>query len=166
MAKTLSRPPEAALYELDFPLWAERQAALLRAGRFDALDLDNLIEEVEDLSRRERDSVESYTETILEHLLKLAFSPAARPRRGWLVALDKQRTRLARKLTPSLRNHLQVELPALYAGQRRPVARQLARDHVSPNALPATCPYTLEQVLDADWYPENTHGLTEPLEGP
>jgi hypothetical protein len=165
MAKTLARPPDAALYEQDFPLWAQRQARLLRSGQFDQLDLENLVEEVEDLSRRERDSVESYAETILEHLLKLAFSPAARPRRGWLVTLDKQRTKLARKITPTLRSHLQIELPALYAGQRRPVLRQLAKDQVSPEALPATCPYTLEQILDPDWYPDNTHGLTGPLEG-
>ena len=56
MAKVIARPPAGDLYEEDFPLWAERQAALLRARRFDELDLDNLIEEVEDLSRRERDS--------------------------------------------------------------------------------------------------------------
>jgi len=165
MAKTLARPPDSALYEQDFPLWAERQAALLRAGRFDQLDLENLIEEVEDLSRRERDAVESYAETILEHLLKLAFSPATRPRRGWLATVDKQRVKLARKLTTTLRNHLRAELPALYAGQRRLVARQLARDHGSPDALPGSCPYTLEQVLDADWYPESAHGITDPLEG-
>ena len=165
MAKTLARPPDSALYEQDFPLWAERQAALLRAGAFDQLDLENLIEEVEDLSRRERDAAESYAETILEHLLKLAFSPATRPRRGWLVTVDKQRVKLARKLTITLRNHLRAELPGLYAGQRRVVARQLARDHGSPDALPATCPYTLEQVLDTDWYPDNARGTTDPLEG-
>jgi Domain of unknown function DUF29 len=161
MAKTLSRPPEGILYEQDFPLWAERQAALLRAGRFDALDLENLIEEVEDLSRRERHSVESHVETILEHLLKLTFSPAQRPRRGWLVTLDRQRARLARQLTTTLRNHLEAELPVLYTALRRPVARQLAKDGVPPT-LPQSCPYTLEQVLDPEWYPADVHGLSDP----
>jgi hypothetical protein len=161
MAKVISPPPASDLYERDFPLWAERQAELLRAGRFEQLDLDNLIEEVEDLSRRERDGVESYAETILEHLLKLNFSPAARPRRLWLVTVDRQRPKLARKLTTTLRNHLQTELPALYAGQRRPVARLLAKDGVSADALPTTCPYTLEQVLDVDWYPVNVHGIRD-----
>ena len=58
-----------------------------------------------------------------------------------------------------MRNHLQAELPALYDGLRRPVARQLEKDGVEPNALPAACPYTLEQILDPDWYPDNVHGL-------
>jgi hypothetical protein len=125
----------------------------LRAGRFDALDLDNLIEEVEDLARRERDTVESYVETVLEHLLKLQPSRADRPRRGWLVTVDRQRAKLARKLSTTLRNHLEAELPALYAGLRRPVARQLEKDGVPPDALPSTCPYSLDQILDPDWCP-------------
>jgi hypothetical protein len=162
MAKTLSRPPDASLYEEDFPLWAERQASLLRARRFGELDLDNLIEEVEDLSRRERDGVESLVETIVEHLIKLAVSPAQRPRRGWLVTVDKQRIRLARKLTPTLRNHLEAELQALYDGLRRPVSRQLEKDRVPSDAIPAACPYTLDDVLDPDWYPANIHGLEDP----
>src|SRR5918992_1130921 len=145
MAKVIARPPAGDLYEDDFPLWAERQAALLRARRFDELDLDNLIEEIEDLSRRERDAVESHVETILEHVLKLELSSAERPRRSWQVTIDKQRAKLARKLTATLRNHLESELPALYAGLRRPVARQLEKDDVRPDALPAVCPYTLDQ---------------------
>jgi hypothetical protein len=161
MAKVLAPPSTTSpLYEEDFPLWAERQAELLRAGQFDELDLDNLIEEVEDLSRRERDMVESHVETIVEHLVKLTLSPAARPRRGWLVTVDKQRAKLARKLTTTLRTHLETELPALYAGLRRPVARQLEKDGLQPNALAPVCPYTLDQILDPDWYPDNVHGLS------
>lgn len=161
MAKVIARPPVSDLYEDDFTLWAERQAAILRARRFDELDLENLIEEVEDLGRRERDMVESRLETILEHLLKLELSNAGRPRRGWLVTLDKQRAQLARKLSTTLRNHLETALPALYAGLRRPVARQLEKDDLSPDALPAVCPYTLDQILDPDWYPDSSHGLTK-----
>jgi Domain of unknown function DUF29 len=162
MAKVIARPPAGDLYEDDFPLWAERQASLLRAGRFDELDLDNLIEEVEDLGRRERDMVESYVETILEHLLKLALSPAGRPRRGWLVTVDRQRAKLARKLTTTLRHHLVTALPALYAGLRRPVARQLEKDGVSPDTLPAACPYSLDQILDPDWYPDSPMAEPKP----
>jgi Domain of unknown function DUF29 len=162
MAKAIARPPASHLYEEDFPLWAERQAALLRARRFDELDLENLIEEVEDLSRRERDIVESHIETILEHLLKLELSTAERPRRGWLVTVDKQRAKLARKLTTTLRNHLEAELPALYAGLRRPVARQLVKDGVPPDGLSAACPYTLDQILDPSWFPNNERGIKDP----
>jgi hypothetical protein len=158
MAKVIARPPASDLYQDDFVLWAERQAATLRARRFDELDLENLIEEVEDLGRRERDMVESHVETILEHLLKLALSHADRPRRGWLVTVDRQRAKVARKLTATLRNHLEAELPALYTGVRRPVARQLEGDGVALDALPTACPYSLDQILNPDWYPPNVHG--------
>jgi hypothetical protein len=50
MATRIKRPPKD-LYEEDFYVWAEQQAAVLRAGRFDELDLANLIEEVEALGR-------------------------------------------------------------------------------------------------------------------
>lgn len=163
MAKTIARRSHAELYERDFPLWAERQGALLRARRFEELDLNNLIEEVEDLSRRERESVESFAEIIIEHLLKLAYSPATRPRRGWLVTIAKQRAKLQRKLTTTLRNHLKAELLNIYAVNRRAFAAALAQDKVPSEALPATCPYTLEQILDPDWYPGNVHGLQDPI---
>jgi Domain of unknown function DUF29 len=162
MAKVIARPL-SDLYEDDFPLWAERQAALLRTRRFEELDLENLIEEMEDLGRRERDMVESHVETILEHLLKLALSHAERPPRGWLVTVDKQRAKLARKLTTTLKNHLEAELPAVYAGLRRPVARQLEKDGVSLDALPSTCRYSLDQILDPDWYPANVHGISDSM---
>jgi hypothetical protein len=45
---------------------------------------------------------------------------------------------------------------------RRPVARELETDRVRSDALPLDCPYTLEQVLDADWYPANVHGIEDP----
>jgi hypothetical protein len=77
------------------------------------------------------------------------------------VPVDKQRAKLARKLPTTLRNRLEAELPALYAGLRRPVARQLEKDHVPADVLPAACPYPLEQILDPDWYPDNVHGIKD-----
>jgi len=43
-----------ASYEQDFGLWAEQMADLLASGRFAELDIENLVEEVRDLSKRER----------------------------------------------------------------------------------------------------------------
>ena len=45
MAKTLSRSADAALYDEDFYVWTQRQAELLRKGRFTDLDVAHLIEE-------------------------------------------------------------------------------------------------------------------------
>jgi Domain of unknown function DUF29 len=114
------------------------------------------------LSRRERDTVGSHLETVLERLLKLELSNAGRPRRGWLVTADKQQAKLARKLTTTARTDLEAELPALYGGLQRPVAGQLEKAGV-PRSLPPAGPHTLEPVLDSDWFPKNVHGIEDPV---
>jgi hypothetical protein len=43
-----------SLYERDFYLWVEQQAALLREGRLDELDVANLLEEIESMGARKR----------------------------------------------------------------------------------------------------------------
>ena len=68
------------LYETDVVAWAERQAEALRAGRFDELDLENLAEEIGDVSRREAEALESHLETLVMHLLKWRHDPDHRSR--------------------------------------------------------------------------------------
>ena len=58
-----------ALYDRDFVAWADEQALLLEQKRWDELDLVNLVEEVRDLGRRERDALESQLIRLLMHLL-------------------------------------------------------------------------------------------------
>jgi hypothetical protein len=159
MAKTLSRPADAALYEEDFTLWAERQGALLRERRFEELDLDHLIEEVEASARKDRREVESRAELILIHVLKLAYSPAPEPRRGWVRTILTQRRALGRMLTATLRDHLQDQLVELYAQARRMVAIERETAAIEPEVLPAKCPYAIDEILEAEWLPSNVYDL-------
>jgi Domain of unknown function DUF29 len=161
MARHAATAPDADLYESDYYAWALRQAELLRQRRFADLDLENLIEEVEDLARSDRRALESLTETIIEHLLKLAYSPAREPRRGWRETVVRQRLKAKKYLTPTLRNHLQADLADLYADGRRVASLGLQQDNVSLDRLPADCPYSLDQILDPDWLPDNVHGLND-----
>jgi hypothetical protein len=95
------------------------------------------------------------TRTILRHLLKLAHSTAAEPMPGWRETLRIQRVDLADDLTPTLHRRLCDDLGELYAQARRLAAADLA-DHAEADAvaaLPATCPFSLEQILDEDWLP-------------
>jgi hypothetical protein len=159
MAKTITRPPQADLYESDFTAWAEQQAGLLEEHRFDELDLAHLIEEVADLRKAERNAVLSRARQIIAHFLKLEHSPAAWPRRGWKESIGTQRTDLEEILSPTLRGELQKELAAVYLRARRNAARDLLQDKVVEKTLPKRCPYTLEQILDPDWLPESRHGI-------
>ncbi|HEX6144217.1 MAG TPA: DUF29 domain-containing protein [Geminicoccaceae bacterium] len=161
MAKVIERSPDD-LYETDHYRWLEEQTVLLREGRLEDLDAVNLIEELEDLAGSERAAVESHAATVIEHLLKLEHSPAARPRRGWRLTVARDRGRLARRLTPRLRQHLERSLDGPFQDGSRAAAIGLEIDRVPAEALPRACPYTLEQILDRDWYPKNRHGLGDP----
>jgi hypothetical protein len=46
-----------SLYEQDYTLWLETTVALLRQKEFASLDLENLIEEIESMGRREKAGV-------------------------------------------------------------------------------------------------------------
>jgi len=151
---TRLKDPKTPLYEADFYVWAREQAALLRAGRFEELDLQNLIEEVDDLGLSLYRSVRSRVRTIIEHLLKLEHVPAGEPRELWYDTIATQRADLEDDLTPSLRAGLEAELPKQSGRARAAAARALRRhgEHAAADALPATCPYTLDQIT-GDWLP-------------
>jgi hypothetical protein len=160
MAKTIAPPADVALYEEDFYLWVERQADLLRKGRFRDLDLAHLIEEVQDLGTNLRSAVTSRMREVILHLLKLQYSPAVEPRRGWRDSVGKQRDELELEITPSLRRHLVADLESVYQlARRRAVDDQ---DGVKADQLPTSCPYTFEQIVDPIWRPRNVHGIVDP----
>jgi Domain of unknown function DUF29 len=151
---TRVRTKASDLYEDDFYVWTERQAALLRERRFEGVDLTNLIEEVEALGRAERSKILNNASVVIEHLLKLQISPAGDPRDGWIDSVAEHRRRLEFDLTPRLMQILRDELPRVYRLARRDAERLLRRhgENTAADALPETCPYTIEQIT-SDWWP-------------
>ncbi|MGH6919309.1 MAG: DUF29 domain-containing protein [Geminicoccaceae bacterium] len=151
---TQARTRTKDLYDEDFYVWTEAQAALLRERRFAALDLANLIEEVEGLGDAKKSAVLNNASVIIEHLLKLQHSPAKDPRRGWSESIIAHRTRLEIELTPRLRQILEQDLPRVYALTRRAAERKLLLygEDGAADALPETCPYTVERIT-GDWWP-------------
>jgi hypothetical protein len=65
----------AAGYDADFALWAESQAAALREGRFDDVDIENVSEEIESLGRSDRRELRSRLTVLVLHVLKLLYQP-------------------------------------------------------------------------------------------
>ena len=158
--------PGEPRYEDDFYAWTQFQAELLRAlpvsdNRFDR---EHLAEEIEDLGKSERDAVESQIVRILEHFLKLACSPADRPRYGWMRSILDARLILGQKMTATLRRRAQSALTALYNHAREAAELGLREhgEHDGADSLPADCPYTLDQVLQPGWYPEPAEKQNEP----
>src|SRR5207245_1003629 len=97
--------PDGPRYEDDFYAWTQHQAEVLRTmpvsdNRFDR---EHVAEEIEDLGKSERDAVRSQIRRIIEHLLKLAYSPAEQPRLSWMETIDDAREALSDKMTATLR---------------------------------------------------------------
>ena len=150
--------PDGPRYEEDFYAWTQYQAKVLSTlrTRDNRFDREHVAEEIEDLGESERDAVESQITRVIEHFLTLAHSPAERPRYGWMGSIADARRILRKKLTPTLRSNAEQKIGELYQDARE--AAELALhdygEHEAAAALPASCPYTLDQVLDRNWYPE------------
>ncbi len=147
------------LFERDYVAWLAEQAAVLRRlqaeGANIPLDLDLLAEELDAMARDLRASCASHTATIIQHLLKLHFSPAEEPRRGWQNTVRTARLNLNKRVTTTIANELEDELGDLYELARSNARNDLEQYHEADAAkrLPRRCPYTLKQIQDAEWWP-------------
>jgi len=150
--------PDGPRYEDDFYAWTQYQAEVLRTlpTRDNRFDRDHLAEEIEDLGNSYRDAVRSQVRRILVHFLKLAHSPARQPRFGWMSSIVDARAELDDKLSPSLRRDLEERLSRLYGAARSQAALELQEhgEREAARSLPLASPYTLDQILAEDWYPE------------
>jgi hypothetical protein len=144
-------------YDTDFVAWADEQATLLRERRFELLDLDNLIEEVEDLAGKHRDALSSDMKRLLTHLLKLAYTQGTLdPERLWRQSARNARHDIDDLVSQhrSLQGHLPVALAWAYPRACRDAHKQLADFHETHAPFPDACPWSLEQVLDEAFWPE------------
>jgi len=145
-----------SLYETDFSRWVDKTAKLLAEKRFSELDLDELIEEVQDLAGRHRDAYESRLQVIIEHLLKLTYAPDPIYRnneRGWRNTISQERDNIERLLhqnAGAARDKDEARVNAFKYGLRE-IAR--TRDDFGAIDWPQACPWTLEQLLDPDFFP-------------
>ena len=151
--------PPTSLYDEDFCLWIERQVGLLRAGRLDRLDLENLIEELESMGRSEKSAIKSNMVVVLTHLLKIQFQPE-KATRSWLGSIREHRRRLRDDFgaSPSLRRYARGSLAGAHDDARKQAADETG---LTLATFPINCPYSFEQVLDPDFQPE-AHGQSPP----
>jgi hypothetical protein len=150
-ARTPTRTPAPA-YETDFAAWAQRQAALLRAGRFDTLDVINIAEEIDSLGRSDRRALIHQLDRVLIHLLKVRHQPA-RQTRSWANSIADGRRQIELLLadSPSLRTALEAAFGGCYARARREAARQTG---LPVETFPVDAPFTLDEAIDEAFWPQ------------
>jgi hypothetical protein len=141
-----------AAYDEDFHAWTVEQARLLRAGELSALDIENIAEEIESMGRSDKREIESRLTVLLVHLLKWQFQPAHRSS-GWSGTIREQRRRIEKLLreSPSLRLMLADAVAEAYAEAREDAGEETG---LGPDAFPAECPFTADEVLARGFMPE------------
>jgi hypothetical protein len=140
-------------YESDIVAWAHEQAALIRAGRFEYLDLANIAEEIEDVGKSEQREIASRMAVLLMHLLKWEYQPEFRGK-SWSATIKTQRKLIIDHLddVPSLRPKLSESkwLEKVWADARMNASKET---RIGFDKFPEICPWSMEQVLQTDWLP-------------
>jgi hypothetical protein len=156
--ETITTMTDSAHYDDDFFAWTQHQAMVLRTMEVadNRFDRENVAEEIEDLGKSERDAVRSQIRRIIEHMLKLAYSPAQQPRFDWMASIAEARATLGDKISPTLRRDAEAMLAKLYRDGRRQAELSLRAygEDQAVDSLPQSCPYLLDEICREDWYPD------------
>lgn len=149
------------LYNIDFNQWIEQTINQLQKHEFEFLDIDHLIEELIDLGKSEKRTLESNLMILLVHLLKLQIQQDVPEimKASWYNSVNEHRKRVQKNLkdTSSLKSYLDTAIQEAY-----PDARDLAITESKnakfgfrmPNTIeyPLNCPFSLEQIIDQNFY--------------
>ncbi len=143
------------LYEQDFALWIEETVKQLKSGDLSQIDLENLIEEVESLGRRDKRELKSRLITLFEHALKRYYVPLTDCYRGWEVTLKKTQSKLKDILedSPSLRNFLVAISHKCY--QEAVENMRIEYDFDFPDDCPF--PSNVDELLNSKFWKNNQH---------
>ncbi|MBV8885923.1 MAG: DUF29 domain-containing protein [Chroococcidiopsidaceae cyanobacterium CP_BM_RX_35] len=145
-------PKTETLYDSDYYLWLEKTVHLLREERWQELDILNLVEELEDMGRSQKQALQSNLIILLLHLLKCKYQPQKRTA-SWLSSIAEHRDRIDIALadSPSLRSSIQEVFDKCYAKARK---RAAIETELPLDIFPEQSPFIPEQTLDFDYLPE------------
>jgi Domain of unknown function DUF29 len=140
------------LHDVDFVEWASRTAELLRQGRFDEVDFEQVAEEIQDLGDVKKAAARSQMRRLLTHLIELRMQPQ-RAGSSWRRSIAEARAEIEDLVedSPSLRRHMEKTPERTY---RRAVKQALDETNLSAKAkqfaIPETCPYNVFELLEGD----------------
>ena len=137
-------------YHYDLAAWAAHQAELLKAGRMQDLDVANLIEEMEAMSRKEHRELLRRMSILIAHLLKWTYQPTHRGN-SWRRTILDQRQEINDLIedSPSLANHFD-EMEWLQKAWQRGV--QQAINETGIKTLPQQAIWTINEIREKDFF--------------
>jgi Domain of unknown function DUF29 len=133
---------EMSIYEQDFYQWTLKQSQALRERHVEALDWDNLTEEIESLGKEQLHAVESYLKQLIAHQFKLQYVDDEYCRLGWQKEINTFKDGIEDRLTNSLKN--KIDLKKVYRRAKRDVLMDYPE---LKEVLPENCPYSLDDLL-------------------
>ncbi len=138
------------LYNNDYNQWVDKTVEQLRERRFDDVDWDNLIEEIEDMGKSQKRALESLLTRLLEHLLKLSYWESEKEISGnhWAAEIVNFRYQIHTLLrdSPSLKPAMESIYSEVFPVAVKSVSKLFS--------LPSDANVSLEQALDDDWFPQ------------
>ncbi|RZI45884.1 DUF29 domain-containing protein [Candidatus Finniella inopinata] len=139
-------------YEEDFYGWVTGNIAFLKQKRFDEMDIEHLIEELEDMGNNKKHALISRLAQLIFHLLKWQYQPDFRGR-SWEGSIKMQRMELEELLqdSPSLKSKVTEGFSVAYKKAQLIIQKETPIDL---KLMPQICPYTFEQCLDDEFYPD------------
>jgi Domain of unknown function DUF29 len=137
--------PAGASYERDFYSWSLEQARLVREGRWDAVDRENVAEEIESLGREQFNKLASALRVLMLHMLKWDHQPELRSR-SWVLSIEAQRLELEDVVAdnPGLRPRIPEAMARGYRMARLEAARETG---IAKESFPETCPYAWNDIV-------------------
>ncbi|MGH7998456.1 MAG: DUF29 domain-containing protein, partial [Brasilonema sp.] len=92
--KILTENDLKSIYEIDEYLWLQETIKILKENRLNDLDLENLIEELEDLGKKDRNRVSNFLEQVIRHILLLQYwtIESERNKNHWRAEIQGFRT--------------------------------------------------------------------------
>ncbi len=141
------------LYDLDFSLWLEKTADLLKNRQLDQLDYEHLIEEIEAMGRSEKEALESNLEILLMHLLKWKYQPNKRSN-SWQYSITEHCLRLKKafKKSPSLKGYFENVFEECYQNARLLASKDTG---LEKEIFPESCPFKTEEILNPEFLPDS-----------
>ncbi|MBD2388353.1 DUF29 domain-containing protein [Cylindrospermum sp. FACHB-282] len=138
------------LYETDDNLWLEETIELLKQKQFSQLDLENLIEELISLGKRDFAKAKSLLRQIIIHILLLQDWQVEyeRNHRHWIGEIKNFRYDLNNHITTNLMNKLQDDLENIYQS-----AVDFVQIKTDLTIFPEKSSYTLAQLVDDNYLP-------------
>jgi hypothetical protein len=155
----VDRMDQPNLYDDDIVTWAEQQAAAVRAlaSRPDlsnALDWENIAEEIESLGRSQIQGVESALILVLVHVIKYISAPTAQSTRSWRVEVVAYHATARRNYKRSMRRRIDWQDLWVTAKANADVSLRMFGDRLV-DGLPDTMPFEPEELVsktfDMDW---------------